>query len=137
MLYRWAIWICLMLFVGRVLGQVYVGLYRPRRLPPWEEWYSGVLPYPWLLLSQIVIIMFMTMVAYDYTRGDGWWFVVDSRKAGALLWIALAYAGGMALRYGITMARHRERRWLGGTIPIWFHLVLAAFIYLVATFPNE
>lgn len=136
LLYRCAIWGCLLLFVGRVLGQVYVGLYRPRRLPTWEEWYSGLLPYPWLLLSQVLIIMIMTMVAYDCSRGDGWWFVVDSRKAAALEWIAYLYAAGMALRYGVSMARHPERRWMGRAIPIIFHLVLAAFLFLVSTFPK-
>jgi hypothetical protein len=133
---RIALWLCLILFVARVLGQVYVGLYRPRGLPPWEDWYSGLLPYPWLLASQVLIIMVMTMVAYDHSRGEGWMIVRDDRAALVIRWFAVVYAGGMALRYILTMARHAERRWFKGTIPIWFHLVLAAFLYLVATFPG-
>ncbi len=136
-LYRLALWICLLLFVARVLGQVYVGLYRPRWLPAWKDWYSGLLPYPWLLLSQILIIMAMTMIAYDHTRGDGWLFVTDARKAGAIEWMATIYATGMAVRYAVTMVRNPGRRWFKGTIPIWFHLVLAGFLFLVATFPRE
>ncbi len=135
-LYSLALWICLLLFVSRVLGQVYVGLYRPRWLPPWEEWYSGLLPYPWLLLSQVLIIMAMTMIAYDHSRGEGWLIVTDPRKAAALEWLGIVYASGMALRYLITMARHPARRWFKGTIPIWFHFVLAVFLYVVATFPK-
>ena len=132
---RVALWICLLLFVARVLGQAYVGLYRPRFLPPWEEWYSGLLPYPWLLASQIVIIMIMTMIACDHTRGEGWTIVRSARVALVIRGFAIVYAGGMALRYVITMTRHPERRWFKGTIPIWFHFVLAAFLFLVATFP--
>ncbi|MGH2570261.1 MAG: hypothetical protein ACRDGR_03480 [bacterium] len=123
--------------MARVLGQVYVGLYRPRRLPPWEEWYSGLLPYPWLLLSQVLLIMVMTTIAYDHTRGEGWLFVTDPRKVRAIGWIAIVYAASMVVRYVVTMVRWPQRRWFRGTIPIWFHLVLAAFLYLVATFPRS
>jgi hypothetical protein len=37
------------------------------------------------------------------------------------------YAGAMVLRYVLTMALHPDQRWLGGTIPIFFHFVLAGF----------
>ena len=33
----------------------------------------------------------------------------------------------MALRYVLTMIFQPEMRWLGDTIPIFFHFVLAAF----------
>ena len=49
-----------------------------------------------------------------------------------LIGVALVYAGGMVVRYALTMAWHPERRWLGpGTIPSVFHVVLAAFIATV------
>ena len=35
----------------------------------------------------------------------------------------------MAVRYVYTIIRHPELRWFGHTIPIWFHMVLAAFLY--------
>jgi hypothetical protein len=35
----------------------------------------------------------------------------------------------MVGRYIVTMTLHPEYRWLGHTIPIWFHFVLAAFVY--------
>jgi hypothetical protein len=39
------------------------------------------------------------------------------------------YALTMVTRYAVTMALHPELRWFTGTLPIWFHFVLAAFLY--------
>jgi hypothetical protein len=47
------------------------------------------------------------------------------------------YAAGMALRYVLTMAFQPEMRWLGGAIPIFFHFVLAAFIYTWGRFHSR
>jgi hypothetical protein len=41
---------------------------------------------------------------------------------------------GMLARYLITMTVFPERRWLGGSIPIFFHWVLAAYLYLVSRY---
>ena len=49
MIYLPLMWACVVLFMFRVLGQVYVALYAPRWLPPMGEWYSGLLPYYLLL----------------------------------------------------------------------------------------
>ena len=35
----------------------------------------------------------------------------------------------MAARYIVTMALNPELRWFTGTTPIWFHFVLAAFLF--------
>jgi hypothetical protein len=39
------------------------------------------------------------------------------------------------VRYVLTMALHPELRWFTGTIPIWFHFVLAAFIFTLGRYP--
>src|SRR6516165_4376022 len=50
------------LFVLRVAGQVLVGLGEASLLPPFERWYSGLLPY-WLLLpAQIALIVLMLKI---------------------------------------------------------------------------
>jgi hypothetical protein len=46
-----------LLFVLRVSGQVLVGVREVSFLPPFEQWYSGLLPYPLLLLVQIALII--------------------------------------------------------------------------------
>ena len=45
------LWLCTALFLARVWGQIIVGIYPQAPLPEWKEWYSGLLPFPWLLLS--------------------------------------------------------------------------------------
>jgi hypothetical protein len=50
------LWILFSLFVGRVVGQLAVALDAAPFLPPMDEWQSGLLPYPLLLTSQLLLI---------------------------------------------------------------------------------
>ena len=128
------VWICAAIFAGRVFGQVYVALYQPRWLPPMQEWYSGLLPYYLLVPAQLVILVFMVVVAYDYTRADGYFFVTSDLKGKTFVGLAAFYGGSMVLRYLVAMVRYPDRRWLGRTLPISVHGVLALFIFLVSSF---
>ena len=123
------LWILLAAFASRVLGQVYVGLYAPDWLPTWEEWYSGLLPYPALLPVQILMLMAMAVVNTDYSRGCGRFIVESDTLRRGLRIVAAIYAAVMILRYGLTMILRPELRWFGGTIPIFFHWVLAGYIW--------
>ena len=134
MIYLPLMWVCVVLFMFRVLGQVYVALYAPHWLPPMREWYSGLLPYYLLLPAQLLIFALMTIVAYDYSREDGYLFVTSNLKGKILIGLAIAYFSSMVSRYAITMPRHPERRWLSGTIPITLHCVLAAFLFMVGSY---
>lgn len=123
------LWTLLGLFVLRVLGQVYVGIYGSAvPLPRWSEWYSGLLPYPLLLPAQILLMMWMTAVSYDNTRRAGRFFVESPVVKRRLRWFAAVYLGAMALRYALTMTLKPEMRWFHGTIPVAFHCVLASYI---------
>lgn len=117
------------LLLGRVVGQLIVYLHAPRWLPPMDEWQSGLLPYPVLLASQIVVLTFMTSICVDFARARG--FFVEPHPRGGVfsIWFACAYFAGMVFRYIVTMIRRPERRWFGGTIPIVFHSVVAAFLW--------
>lgn len=66
----------------------------------------------------------------DFARGQGH-FVMPKPWAIAISikWFSYVYFLGMALRYVVTMTLYPERRWFAGTIPIWFHMVLAVFLY--------
>jgi hypothetical protein len=92
-------------------------------LPPIDEWQSGLLPYPLLLASQVLILGVMTTVCLQFSRGRG--YVV--RPHGFLatpLWIAgWIYAVAMLVRYA-TLRRD--------AIPVVFHIVLAGFLLVVA-----
>ncbi len=117
------------LFVLRVLGQVLVAFLGVDFLPGMEHWYSGLLPYPILLPIQIVMIIVMIRMTWDVMRGSRI-FSIPKRGIGvSLRWFSYLYFLAMVVRYIYTMARHPELRWFGHTIPIWFHMVLAIFLY--------
>jgi uncharacterized protein len=123
----YVLWFCTVLLIGRVLGQVVVVLWAPRWLPPMEQWQSGLLPYPVLLIGQAVVLVLMVWISIDFSRAAGFW-VEPHRRLGlaAVVW-SYCYAGAMVLRYIVRMVRRPDQRWLGGTIPIIFHTVVAAF----------
>jgi uncharacterized protein len=129
-----AVVLCLLsgLFVLRVVGQLVVRTRAPRWLPPTEQW--NLMPYRWLLPSQLGIVALLAWMDLDFARGHGFW--VEPRPAlgvGAVVF-ALLYASVMAARYVLRMSRRPDQRWFGGTIPIAFHFVLAAYLLVLGTF---
>ena len=66
---RTLIWLCLAVFVIRVVAQVEVSLCAPSWLLPFRAWESGLVPYPALLPAQILLIAWMTVIAVDHPRG--------------------------------------------------------------------
>jgi hypothetical protein len=122
------------LFFLRVLGQALVAFAGVPGLPPMAEWHSGLLPYPLLLPVQLVILALMARLGRDMARGGGW-ARPRPRLGRALILLSAAYAAAMAGRYGLTMVWYPERRWLGtGTIPILFHWVLAAYLFVLGRY---
>ena len=128
------IWACVVLFALRVLGQIYQAIYHVEWLPPMAEWHSGILPYYLLLPSQMFILVFMSLVAYDFSRREGQLFVVNPQTGRILIVFSLIYFASMIIRYTVRMMRRPDQRWLGGTIPIIFHCVLALFLFLCGYF---
>ncbi len=128
------LWLLLGLFCLRVGGQVWVALVPVSVLPPMEEWYSGLVPYGPLLVAQILIILVYGKVCLDFTRGRGY-FVIPQRRLGiGLLVFGSLYLGAMVLRYVIRMSLYPDERWTGGSIPIFFHWILASFLLLVGQY---
>lgn len=128
--YGFFLTLCTVLLYLRVIGQVIVVLRAPRWLPPMHQWQSGLLPYPVLLLGQVIVLALMTWIAVDFARGYGRFVEPRWPNAGTIfMWIGRLYFAGMVVRYVIWMWRHPDQRWFGGTIPIIFHSVVAAFVY--------
>ena len=124
------LWLLLGGFVGRVTGQILVAFWGVTWLPPMSEWMSGLMPYPYLLPSQLVIIVVCTKVCLDFSRGRGWFVTTRPVFGRGVLYFGYIYFAGMIIRYVLQMILRPETRWFGGTIPIVFHLVLAGFIIL-------
>ena len=129
--YATVLWILLALFCLRVVGQMLVAFLHVGFLPPMEEWYSGLMAYRWLLPSQFLIIFLYAKISIDFRRGRGF-LVVPRRGLGTgLLIFGSLYFLAMIARYVIRMTLLPEERWFGGTIPIFFHLVLASFLLVL------
>jgi hypothetical protein len=110
------------MFVLRVLGQVLVAFFDVKFLPPMEAWYSGLMPYPYLLPSQIVLIVVMTKICLDFSRERGFFFEPKRFLAREWLWFGYVYLAVMVAR-AVFLWDH--------PIPIVFHWVLAAFVITV------
>ena len=115
-------WLLFGLFILRVLGQALVAFLHVRFLPPMAAWYSGLMPYEYLLPSQIVIIALMAKICIDFTREKGFFFEPKRFFASAWLWFGYLYLAAMIAR-AVILWDH--------PIPIVFHWVLAAFVITV------
>ena len=128
------LWLFTVLLFGRVLGQLVVARFAPRWLPPFEQWQSGLLPYPVLLVTQAIVLTLMIWISADFSRGAGFWVQPRPRLGlAARVWSYLYFAA-MIARYVVRMTRRPDQRWLGGTIPIIFHSVVAAFQWTFGTY---
>lgn len=125
------LWGLTLLFLLRVLGQVMVACCQVPFLPPMPHWYSGLVPYPLLLPTQLLILVLQVKINRDLAQGRGWFQRPRPRLGQGLQYASYGYALVMVIRYGLTMGLYPERRWLGeGTIPIVFHWVLATYLWL-------
>jgi hypothetical protein len=118
------------LFFLRVAGQLLVTDGGVSFLSPIEQWQSGLLPYPLLVVAQGAILVLLLVITSSTWRGRGVVTVRRPRLGRLLAWFSYAYGAAMIVRYGITIAIHPEWRWSGHTIPIAFHGVLATYLFL-------
>jgi hypothetical protein len=118
-----------LLFFGRVLGQALVAFFSVRWLPAMHGWHSGLIPYSILLAIQLVMLVIMIKISWNISRGSGFFARRQPSWSRYLVGFSAIYAGAMVLRYILTMIFLPEMRWLGGTIPVFFHFVLAAFLF--------
>lgn len=131
---RLLLWLLLTLFCLRVVGQMLVAFGQVSWLPPMEAWYSGLLPYPLLLPSQFIIIGLYGKICLDFTRQQGFFYSPRRRLGQGLFIVGAIYGLVMGIRFIFWLNFHRGPWWMGGTIPIFFHWVLAGFILLVGSY---
>ncbi|MBX9568575.1 MAG: hypothetical protein K2X77_06740 [Candidatus Obscuribacterales bacterium] len=124
----------LVLFIFRVVCQLLVANFEVSFLPPMNQWQSGLLPYPLLVFFQFLIIAVYGRVCRDFWFGNGYFVQPNAKLAKFLTIFGSVYFVAMILRYIIRMEMFPEARWFDGTLPIFFHLVLASFILTVAKY---
>ena len=122
------LWVCIGLFLLRVLGQIEVVLIAPAWLPPMEHWYSGLLPYPLLLPAQILILMLMTGLTMNEMRRRH-----DAPGREWLRVVSLVYFAAMLVRLIVQFLRGADNVLAAGGIPVAFHWVLAFYLLVLAT----
>jgi hypothetical protein len=128
--YATLMWVLLLLFLLRVIGQIVAATLAPSWLPPMARWYSGLMPYRYLLPTQILFLVVMTLMTLQAgTDGATLGSKRGSSMVGdAIVWASYIYALGMAVRAVRYVRSPPERR--GVLIPIIFHFVLAAFLFV-------
>lgn len=116
-------------FSGRVAAQLVQYRYDVSWLPAFDSWQSGVLPYGVLVAAQFMIIAVQVGVVLAVHRG-----VPLLTKRGILIVAVLGaiYAAGMMFRLIAGLTFWADRSWFEAWLPTVFHLVLAAFLLVVA-----
>jgi hypothetical protein len=120
-------------FLG-VIGEVLVTFFTVDFLPPMAQWYPAAIPYPVVLSIHILILIVQSKISLDVSWHTGFFSIPHPRLGKALSWLSLLYLAGTVCQYFVTMSLHPERRWLNGTIPIFFNLVLAVYSFVLGRF---
>ncbi len=121
----------LLLFCLRVIAQLLQSWSPVAFLPPFAAWESGAMPYPLLVISQVVIIAVCARVIWRLHRG----VAVPSVKTGkALLVFGGIYGGLMCARLIIGLTVATDHFWLSARLPTAFHFVLAGFVLVYGWF---
>lgn len=125
------LWILTALFCFRVLAQPLSLIIDVPWLPPFEEWHSNAMPYILLLTFQIIIITMMVYTNISHYKKKK----IQKRKFGkALLIVALLYVIAMIIRLILGATMIEPSSWFANKISPWFHLVLAAYLLVIARF---
>jgi len=119
--------VLLALFLARVLGQIFAATLAPSWLPPMRRWYSGLMPYRYLLPTQIVFLVIMTAMTVSVAHESAPLGVEAPAVGTRVIWASCVYALGMVVRSVRYARTPPERR--GVLIPIIFHFVLATFLF--------
>ena len=130
--------VLLALFLCRVVGQILAATSAPSWLPPMARWYSGLMPYRWLLPTQVVFLVLMTAMTLGVYRGAPPLGTLSAAAGSWIVWASYVYALGMVVRSIRYALATPERR--GVLIPIVFHFVLAGFLFVYgssAVIPSE
>lgn len=122
-----ALWGLTALFAFRVTAQP-LALFMPQ-LPAFDAWHGNVLPYPLLLVAQLLIFALMVAVNLACMRGR-----LDPRPrlARVLNLLGWVYFSGMLARLALGQTLDPVPAWFDRPLPTLFHLVLATWLLLLA-----
>jgi len=125
------LWCLLALFGVRVVAQLIQQLAPVSFLPPFEAWHSAAMPYPLLLLSQLLIFALFGWIAWRISSGQA----QPHHKLGRwLLGFGAVYMLVMFIRLTLGLTLFPGHHWFDKPLPTFFHLVLAAYLLVLGAF---
>ena len=114
------------------VGQLLVAVFDVGFLSPMEAWYSGLIPYPVLLAIQFVILASQFEISRELWVGAGGVSAPRPVLGRMLAGLSVVYFLTMVARYLVTNVMPPDAGWFGDTIPIVFHGVLAAYMWVLS-----
>jgi hypothetical protein len=125
------LWLLLGAFCFRVLAQLLQWQVGLSFLPPFDAWQSGTLPYWALLTSQLLIVVFLTWIAWAFSVGT-----VTPSSRSALLWLVPGslYLAVMVTRLALGLTLLEGHPWFDRPLPSTFHIVLATFMIVAGLY---
>ena len=120
-----------MLFALRVAGQALQHWAPVSLLPPFEEFQGSDLPYEILLPMQLALLAAMVVAT---VRIASFRQHPNARAGRILLWIGGIYMAGSVARIAIGLTVAAAPSWFSSWISGVFHVVLAAFMLVLAGF---
>lgn len=119
------LWVLTALFAFRVVAQPLSLV--TSILPPFDAWDSGVMPYGWLLTSQLLILVVLVVLTRRVIAAGN---TTEHRGGRWIVWLGVVYFAAMAVRLVLGATLLRESNWFAHPVPTIFHLVLAAYVIL-------
>ena len=121
----------LLLFVFRVSAQLIQSYQTIKWLPPFHAWHSQTIPYPYLLVAQLtIIIFFSTMIKCFYQEK-----VTPKIMTGKIyLLLGSLYFSFMILRLILGQFIFKNHLFWSSTLPTLFHLILALFLIIIGLY---
>ena len=127
----WTLWAA---FGFRAAAQLLQQVHPVAALPRLDAWHSAALPYPVLLAVQVMIIILFAYIAQGVWRGTtrrrpllGQWL----RRLGGF------YFAGMVARLALGLTVLSGHHWFDKPVPTLFHLVLAGFLLVLASYHSD
>ena len=114
-----------MLFCFRVFAQLSTLFINVSWIPAFSQWHSAAMPYPILLLSQLIIIGYFFRTIRQFSSNT---FKTSSTKGVWFIRFGIIYFVVMLIRYLLGLTLFSELRWFTQTLPILFHFVLAGLV---------
>jgi len=125
------LWMLLLLFSFRVVGQAGQKWHPQTYLPSFGEFQGSGIPYSALLAIQLVMLAVMGRVCWRVHSRT----LVTSHRAGRILrTFGGLYMAGSLARIVVGMVMPDPPSWFTAWIPAFFHIVLATFVLVVANY---